>query len=104
LLEHVQVTDAIDRFLCEEGISNIFTEEHSAQTSTLVLSILYAWLYGVGFPVKIRSYECALPRMCWYHFIIEHDGFPESWMLMAVAAIGTRETEVTQNYVKLLCF
>jgi hypothetical protein len=48
LLEHVQVTDAIDRFLCEEGMSNIFTNEHSAQASTLGLAILYVWLFGVG--------------------------------------------------------
>jgi len=34
LLEHVQVTDAIDRFPCVEGMSNIFTNEHSAQAST----------------------------------------------------------------------
>lgn len=42
LLEHVQVTDAIDRFLSEEGMSNIFTNEHSVQTSTLGMFLLYA--------------------------------------------------------------
>ena len=40
LLEHVQVTNAIDRVLCEEGMSNSLTDEYSAQMSTLGLSII----------------------------------------------------------------
>jgi len=45
LLEHVQVTDAIDRFLCAEGMSNILTNEHSTQTSILGLFLIF-WRFA----------------------------------------------------------
>jgi hypothetical protein len=54
LLEHVQVTDAIDRFLSEQGMSNILIDEHPAQTSTLGLSIFMLDFLVWGFLLKFQ--------------------------------------------------
>jgi hypothetical protein len=100
LLEHVQVTDAIDRFLCEEGMSNILTDEHSAQTSTLGLSII-CLIFWCGVPCQ----NSQLWMCCYMQYIVSSENVMVSqnheclWHLLQMIRVTFKS--LTQSYVKL---